>query len=446
MSRTVPPAHTPYNSLWLKANVPWIDNLGAQRPMLTPGFGVTPLRLRGPTNHSSVGGPLRLRESRPRYPWIWSPGNSYEVAFLPPPRLPLIDVVVLDATTSYNRNNAAPPVESTFTTGGIGAALTGAADRDLLLVMPSGVTRRISTHVWGYRGVYLIGGTLQGVANGTVTTTTAVNGTTVWNGRNAALLRITPHPDAVDPFVYIANLRITNNPAAHASLLGMAYGGLLSFGSCSANPLNHPTIYLQNLIVDWVPSWSGTLNSAGGVISEHAPISWRDGAIKNAALCRIDLGIAGTWQIGPSQAARPTAFKPDPGAGNVLFQDVQFRPQAQPTLYPYSQAVPIGYAQSPANVDAGFYNQITLDRAWSLAAPLAAANLTLTTPTTGSAAPIDRVSALEWTPFTAAGRTGPPVTGQLQIGTGPDMVPGTRLGYSRIVSSVDQLDGLIAGA
>ena len=196
--RKIPALQPLHDARWGPGDVPWQHSGGALVPWSTPGWGISPKRLRGPT----LGQPRRLRDDRPDGNWPWGV-NSHGFAFLPPPRQATVDIVTLDEGTA--RAFAASPQGDTYPGTG-GTHITGPADRDLLLILPTSGPRTAAIHVWGYRGVYMLGGRLKPLPTGTVTTLAAVNATTVWNGLTSPMVRIIPHPNAVDPFAFIAGV------------------------------------------------------------------------------------------------------------------------------------------------------------------------------------------------------------------------------------------------
>ena len=441
--RRIPARQVLHPALWGPANVPWENADGSTKPWAVPGYGINPTRLRGPTE----GQPRRLRDDRVEGSWYWGL-NSYGLYWAPPARQATIDIVTLDAGTA--RAFATSPQSDTYPGTG-GTHITGAADRDLLLVLPSSAPRTAAIHVWGYRGVYLLGGRLKPLPTGTVTTLAAVNATTVWNGLATPMVRIIPHPAAVDPFAFIAGVTIANDPALHGSSGGIAFGNIFSFGSfldTSSSTANLPAIYVQNAKIDWIPGWVNTLNVSNAAASRSSIIGFGEGGIKAAFLANLDWAVSHWGRITGSPNARPTALASPTGTGKISMRNVQFRPLNAPTLYPYSTVTPLYYASSVSDISSGYYHETDLLNVWSTPHPNGrGADLSLTSPTSGAAAPADRGDYLEWTPFIGPGRLAPPISGRLDIGESPvPLAPAHLMGTSRIVDSLAYLDALIAGA
>lgn len=438
--RKIPTQCVLHPALWGPANVPWENADGSTKPWAVPGYGTPLVRSRGPT----LNQPRRLRDDRADNAWYWG-SNSYSLEFLPPPRLPTVDIVTLDVGTA--RAFATSPQSDTYPGTG-GTHITGQADRDLLLIMPSSAPRTAAIHVWGYRGVYLLGGRLKPLPTGSVTTTAAVNATTVWNGLAQPMIRVIPHPDAVAPFFFMAGVRIENNPALHGSSGGIAFGNIISFGSFSSNPANLPDIYMQGMLSEFIPGWTNSLNVGSSSLSRSSIMGFGEGGINRAYFANLDIAISHWGRITTSPNARPTALGSPTGKGKLLLRNCQYRPFRASSLYPQNQQTVLYTAANVADINAGNYHETTLENVWTTPHPGGrGSDLSLATPTTAPATVIDRGDYLEWTPFIGAGREAPPITGVLNIGEAPiPCAPEHLMGISRIVDSLAYLDALIAGA
>ena len=425
--RAIPPKLTSYDAY---------D--GSRNVVQAPAWGVSPKRNMG------AGGtkPLRLAHDRPTKPWVWTKGNSFGWEWAPPLRLATVDVVTLDAATSY-----AFSVNPTSTTyPGTGTHLTGPADRDLLLVLPAAVKRSARVHVWGYRGIYVIGGEIEPTPTGTVTTLAAVDSTTVWHGLGDPLFRFVPHPDAVDPFVFVSSIYCNNDPSLHGTSGGVAYGKFFSCGSAVGTVLNFPRLYLQNIIAENVPGWASSLNVSDAAASESTPLIFADGGIKEAFLANLDLSFGFRFSPRPAGNIKPLAYTPPLGTGDIWMRNVQLRPIKDPVHFPFSLNRPFYIARSNADITAGMYHQIDLTNVWSLRPP-DATDISSIFPTGAPSSPVDRGDYIDWAPFVGTNRTKRIVTGQFNLGeAGAAMIASSQTGYAWRCTSVDQLDGLIAGA